>query len=438
MTQQTITLDFIPSGICPVVYGTQGDHGLRQIIINPIHADLSGMSAVISGTKKDGYGFQYNGTISGGKIYFDVTKQMTIYAEDVLCTVTLANGSGDTIASSFVLSIKKNGLDEGTEVSDSDLLLLAEMPSYAVRAEQAAERAEQAAVVSADGTTITQASSGALSVSNSVLSTTLKGMSIDGITSYPTSVGVYRVTANKPSGLPPYASSYGTLIIYGAEYWGHIYIGSNNDAWITRTSSLSTAPSETSWKQISNNTMASRSETDLNDITELGVWRLVNTPTDNAPNVLGATGAQFASASLEVTGLGTDMLIQKLTVTNNSGYPTHAGRAYQRVKISSSSAWSEWSEILLNRSFEAMGVASIKVDYNTLTQSGYYPRILSSTSTNGPSFIAYLMVFSSPIANGNLSYVTQIAIALFEAKIAMRWYSSASKTWSTWKTFTAT
>ena len=50
------------------------------------------------------------------------------------------------------------------------------------------------------------------------------GLSADGITSYPKTVGIYRVTNVKVSGLPSDANPYGTLIIMGIGYYMHLYV----------------------------------------------------------------------------------------------------------------------------------------------------------------------------------------------------------------------
>lgn len=74
------------------------------------------------------------------------------------------------------------------------------------------------------------------------------GLSVEGITSYPQTVGIYRVTNVKVSGLPSDANAYGTLIIMGIGYYMHLYIDHNNHAWIAQTEGEGSKP--TAWCKI--------------------------------------------------------------------------------------------------------------------------------------------------------------------------------------------
>lgn len=74
------------------------------------------------------------------------------------------------------------------------------------------------------------------------------GLSNDGITSYPQTVGIYRVTNVKVSGLPSDANAYGTLIIMGIGYYMHLYIDHTNHAWIAQAEGEGSKP--TAWRKI--------------------------------------------------------------------------------------------------------------------------------------------------------------------------------------------
>lgn len=67
---------------------------------------------------------------------------------------------------------------------------------------------------------------------------TLEGLSLNGISEYPTAVGVYRVTGNNGITGIPNNGSYGVLIIAGMGYYLHIFIDSNNKIYFSRTDGL--------------------------------------------------------------------------------------------------------------------------------------------------------------------------------------------------------
>lgn len=93
---------------------------------------------------------------------------------------------------------------------------------------------------------VTQLNTGMVPINNRLI--VFSGLSADGITSYPKTVGIYRVTNVKVSGLPSDANPYGTLIIMGIGYYMHLYVDHNNNAWIAQAEGEGSKP--TAWRKI--------------------------------------------------------------------------------------------------------------------------------------------------------------------------------------------
>lgn len=93
---------------------------------------------------------------------------------------------------------------------------------------------------------VTQLNTGMVPINNR--SIVFLGLSVEGITSYPQTVGIYRVINVKVSGLPSDANAYGTLIIMGIGYYMHLYIDHTNHAWIAQTEGEGLKP--TAWRKI--------------------------------------------------------------------------------------------------------------------------------------------------------------------------------------------
>lgn len=432
MITQRIKLNLVPNGIMPVVYVTVGDNVLPQFEVEILNgtepfAIPSGYTVIVQGTKPDNRVFSEACTFSGNVVTVTVTNQMTAYDGDILSSLAITDGTGIVETLKFILSVKRSSVDEYADLTDSDISLLQQMPTLVGRAEDAATRAEQAAGVSADGTTIAQNSSGVLSVSPSVLGTTLKGLSLEGITTYPTAVGVYRITAGKPTGLPGLASPYGELMIYGFGYFTHIYQGYSGDIWVGRTEGTVQAPP--SWNPIQMYRSVNVTETDLDNLTSLGIWCLPIEGITHFPPTMSASVTKHCI--VEVTRGNGGMLVQKLILTNNSAYPTYAGRMWQRVYFSSSAGWTEWQEIVTSQTFRMVNTTSVGDDCDTLITPGIFPRIISNSATNGPGFYCYLINFSS----GADAYITQIGIDVYTYRIAMRHRNNG--TWNAWKILTA-
>ena len=153
---QNNKLNVIPGGIIPVVHVSQYDVD-RAISFtlydgNSAASLEEGTTATIEGTKPDGHGFQYSGTISGNVVTFNTTQQMTALAGGIECKLTLTNGSQVIGTAMFILEVEKAGLNEDTIISDTDIPLIISL------ATEQMERAE-AAAVSANASKIASGSS---------------------------------------------------------------------------------------------------------------------------------------------------------------------------------------------------------------------------------------------------------------------------------------
>lgn len=78
-------------------------------------------------------------------------------------------------------------------------------------------------------------------------------VTLDGITSYPTTAGVFRVV-NIVAGLPSECLGYGSLVIFdGGSYVLHLYQDASDTLYWARTGDGVTAPSPDSWRKICDN-----------------------------------------------------------------------------------------------------------------------------------------------------------------------------------------
>ena len=72
---------------------------------------------------------------------------------------------------------------------------------------------------------------------------------VSGITSFPTTAGVYRTTGNLPAGMPSGAQGYGTLVIWYSGYRLCIYAcGGGDEVYFSISSGMSSPP--TKWYKI--------------------------------------------------------------------------------------------------------------------------------------------------------------------------------------------
>lgn len=130
-------LNLQTSAVPVVVNANQYDKSIRQYTFTIYNgdelADLTDVTAVtFDATKPDGYGLTYNGTISDGKVIITTTEQLTAVAGDVRATLRLWDADSDVIGSQrIIVKVERNGVDDDTIISDSDIPAIANAETYA-------------------------------------------------------------------------------------------------------------------------------------------------------------------------------------------------------------------------------------------------------------------------------------------------------------------
>ena len=147
MITQTYNLNLIPDRVPVIVNCSQYDANSRTIEMviydgSVLYTIPSGVSATVRGTKQDNTGFEYPCTIDGSIVSFDIQNQMTIFAGRVPCEIRLSNNGGIIGTCNFLLNVEETPLDPDVTISETDLPLLEEAEQNAIRAENAADRAE--------------------------------------------------------------------------------------------------------------------------------------------------------------------------------------------------------------------------------------------------------------------------------------------------------
>lgn len=149
LTPQTITLDLNPSFThMQTVYCSQYDDNIRQIVVNMkdggSDVDVSSYTIYIEGTKPDKKGFSYPlteiGSVSTHTITFYIQLQMCAVPGMTRVEVVLKSGTDRIGSANFMLAVERAGLQDDTDVSDSELA-----PYIAGAAQQAQAAANNAA-----------------------------------------------------------------------------------------------------------------------------------------------------------------------------------------------------------------------------------------------------------------------------------------------------
>lgn len=155
VTQNT-KLNVVPGGIIPVVHVSQYDVD-REISFtlydgNGAAVLDNGTTVSIEGTKPDGHGFSYAGTLTNNVASFNTTQQMTVLVGAIECKLTLRKDSQVIGTAMFILDVEKAGINDDTDISET------EIPMIVSLATEQMERAE-AAAVSANASMIASGSS---------------------------------------------------------------------------------------------------------------------------------------------------------------------------------------------------------------------------------------------------------------------------------------
>ena len=168
---QAFSLNLIPNSAPVVIHVNQYDESEERFIItlyngNVQYVPISGARAIIEGTKPDGRGYSYNCRISGGLVYADLKKQMTVVPGKSRVNIILYEPTGileeeDRIGSFvFYLDVQATGLADDVDTSESELAPYIDGAQSAAR--DAAASAETAT------TAATTATAAAASIGDSV------------------------------------------------------------------------------------------------------------------------------------------------------------------------------------------------------------------------------------------------------------------------------
>lgn len=151
VTQNT-KLNIVPGGILPVVHVSQYD--VDRVLSftlydgNGAASIESGTTVTIEGTKPDGNGFQYAGTLSENVVTVNTTVQMTALEGTNECKLTLKKGTQTIGSALFLMEVEKAGINENTPVSETDLpLIITQATEQMERAEAAAANAENSEII---------------------------------------------------------------------------------------------------------------------------------------------------------------------------------------------------------------------------------------------------------------------------------------------------
>lgn len=143
MTTQTVITNLVPVGVLPVVHLNQYDADSDALIVKVYKGqenfNLTGCSARIQGTKQDGKGFSYSGTVDTdyNQIIFDITNQMTVFAGKMLVEVRLTKNSDDVGTLNLVFDIEESPLQDDTDVSETEIPILIDIARSNVKEAEA-------------------------------------------------------------------------------------------------------------------------------------------------------------------------------------------------------------------------------------------------------------------------------------------------------------
>ena len=113
----------------PRVNISQYDTGARVLKFQVYNGDslftfTNAMSVALVGTKPDGKGFSYEGTIASNMPTFDVTAQMSAVAGKVRAELIVFENGERCGSGNFVIFVEEAALGDGTDMSDSDYAII--------------------------------------------------------------------------------------------------------------------------------------------------------------------------------------------------------------------------------------------------------------------------------------------------------------------------
>lgn len=129
MVTQITPINLIPGQMIPRVNISQYDTGARVLKFSVYNGEApftftNAMTVALVGTKPDGKGFSYAGTIVSNMPTFDVTAQMSAVAGKVRSELVVFENGKRVGSGNFVIFVEECALGEGTDMSDSDYAII--------------------------------------------------------------------------------------------------------------------------------------------------------------------------------------------------------------------------------------------------------------------------------------------------------------------------
>ena len=129
MENQIIQINLVPNLSTPAVVSvSQYDVGrplVFKVYDGTSPADLTGVTAVIEGTKKSGLGFSESGTVSDNTVTLDTTLAMTQEDGSIPAEIRFSKTGEDVGTANFILAVEKSphleGTTDGTTETMADL-----------------------------------------------------------------------------------------------------------------------------------------------------------------------------------------------------------------------------------------------------------------------------------------------------------------------------
>lgn len=151
-----LVLNLIPQGILPRLNVSQYDHGQTVDVTlyegSTAYTLPSGATVTVSGTKADNTGFEYNCTTTDG-LSFTIADQMTVFAGEVECELTIRYGNNRISTINFILDVEKAALQDDVVISETDLPIIQQLPEKLAEAKAYANKAHQWATYGGDSET---------------------------------------------------------------------------------------------------------------------------------------------------------------------------------------------------------------------------------------------------------------------------------------------
>lgn len=145
-----LDLNLIPGKVLPRLNVSQYDKG-QTVSVSLWNGDVpysipEGCTAQVVGTKADKTGFMYQCTIENGQPSFVITDQMTVFPGEVTLEVIILDTDNRIGTVNFILDVERAALADDTQISESDMPIIQQLPEIRAEVEAAAALAEAWAV----------------------------------------------------------------------------------------------------------------------------------------------------------------------------------------------------------------------------------------------------------------------------------------------------